>query len=193
MSKENEKKQEASKANRDKNGHFVGKCDKAKKQEYDPNVVKIKVVKEKKPKPPKDIEGKLNEMKERTASRFIESVMANNPQKIDIDGKIYYDEKYVTRLHERLTDAEYDAANAKVDLKELKDNTVKMLEATDTMLESFKECNARRRIWKNVALGMLIAYVLGCATEFAKAYVAELEKNTASPMSLVSDKVCPNK
>lgn len=170
---------------RDEKGHFLpsdaAKCkhDKKKTEEKkeDPNVVKIKVVKEKKPKVPKNIIGKLNEMKERNASRFIESVIANNPSRIDIDGKVYYSENYVNKLNEEVDNAQKNEAEAIECMNEMKDGTETLLKASKDMLKEIDDNSIKVRMWKSLAIGLLVGSVIGFSIYMAKVYVAELGKN----------------
>ena len=84
---------------RDEKGHFLPNPNGTKKhrskkgslkKEIEDNTVKIKIVKEEKPLPPKDFEGKLEDANERTAINFIRSIIAHKPKRIDIDGIKYY-------------------------------------------------------------------------------------------------------
>ena len=170
---------------RDEKGHFLPsetvKCKHDKKhaeeKKEDPNVVKIKIVKEKKPKVPKNIIGKLNEMKERNASRFIESIIANEPTRVEIDGKKYYSEKYVKGLWEEVDKAQENEAEAIECMDEMKKSTETLLDASRGMLKQIAESSFKHRLWKSLAIGLLAGFVLGFAINMAKVYVAELDRN----------------
>ena len=170
---------------RDEKGNFLpsgaGKCKhdnkQAEEKTEDPNVVKIKIVKEKKPKVPKNIIGKLNEMKERNASRFIESIIANEPTRVEIDGKKYYSEKYVNGLWEEIDKAQKNEAEAIECMDEMKKSTETLLDASRGMLKQIAESSFKYRLWKSLAIGLLAGFVLGFAINMAKVYVAELDRN----------------
>ena len=170
---------------RDEKGHFlpsdVGKCkhDKklSKEKKDDPNVVKIKIVKEKKPKMPRNIIGKLNEFKERNASRFIESVISNEPSKIEIDGKIYFSEKVAKKMWDEMKTAQKNEIETIKCMDEMKKNLETLLDASRGMLKQITDSSFKYRMWKSLAIGLLTGFVLGFAINMAKVYVAELDRN----------------
>ena len=171
---------------RDSKGHFLPKGQKPyqKKDTEDPNVVKIKVIKEKKPKVPKSIIGKLNDLKEKTASRFIESVISNSPNCILIDGKKFYSDKYVSQLNEDLEQADRNEKDAIECMGEMKDTTAKLLDTSKEMLNDLEKATSKWNIWRAVALGLLCGYVIAFATAFARVYVTELEKNNQTAQTI---------
>lgn len=160
---------------RDEKGHFLPKGQ--KKEKEDPNVVKIKVIKEKKPKVPRRIVGKLNDMKERTASKFLESVIANTPNQILIDGKSYYSDKYVKKLKEDLELAENQENEAIDCMEDMKETTKDLLESSQSLLKELENTISKWKIWKALSIGLIVGYVIAFATAFARVYVVELEKN----------------
>ena len=170
---------------RDKKGHFLpsGRYDGKPPKEVspeakeDPNVVKIKVVREQKPKPPKNIVGKLNDMKERYASRFITSVIENNPPKLDIDGHKYYSDKYIKQLKLRVFDAETNEAEAIECMKDLKKNTETLLDCSKKLLADNGSLRISRLAWRTFALGLVAGGLLALTVAGAISYVNCIEKD----------------
>lgn len=160
---------------RDDKGHFIGKTDAG--QQEDPSVVKIKIVKEKKPRKPKSIVGKLNDLKEKNASKFLESVISNEPSRILIDGKKYYCEKYVRQLQEDLEQAEEQEMQSLDSLKEINVGMEKLLATMENAETVLVEKDRTATFWRSLAIGLLAGFVIAWATAYAKVYVAELEKN----------------
>jgi len=165
--------------NRDSNGRFLSNGQKHCKDNDtgDPNVVKIKVIKEKEPQLPKSIVGKLNDINEKTASRFIESVIANKPTCILIDGNKYYSEKHVSQLTEELDMAENNEKDAIECMGEMKETTANLLDTSRAMLNDLEKATSKWNMWRALAIGLICGYLLGFATAFARVYVVELEKN----------------
>jgi transposase len=73
---------------------------KSKKKPIDENTVEIKIVKESKPLPSKEFEGKFEDIKEHTAISFIRAVLANEPDCINIDGRKYYRNNILKNIYD---------------------------------------------------------------------------------------------
>ena len=171
---------------RDSKGHFLPKGQNTEKE--DPNVVKIKVIKEKKPRVPRNIVGKLNDLKERAASKFLESVIANTPNRILIDGKNYYSEKYVKKLREDVEIAERQERDAVECMEDMKGSTQDLLESSKSLLKELENTISKWKIWKALSIGLLVGYVIAFATAFARVYVVELEKNNPPSQTITETK-----
>ena len=169
---------------RDEKGHFVSsngkKVKKPSKQNVeDENIVKIKIIKKEEPLPPKDFEGKLEDMKERTATQFIKSVCRLNPSRISIDGNKYYSQAIVDSLVGESIEKEDD----------LQKTTELMEKANQTLLQGIKtiivlkkclyKVERARAIWRGVAIGLLVTFISYFGTKAIQRFCAT-EKPTAT-------------
>ena len=151
---------------RDEKGHFLPNPDKKpkriRKPKDDANTVKIRIVKDEVPAPDKEYEGRLEDMKERTATNFIKSVCYHKPRAITIDGHRYYSQAYVEDLKQKLADERLDGIRG---LETLND-TIDALKKTSTALEdSFNSAQKVRRsrfIWRCIAIGAVFTLISFC-------------------------------
>ena len=131
--------------------------DKEKRNDIvDDNTVTIHIVKEKKPLPPKDFSGKLEDLKERTAIRFIRSVAARKPMVVKIDGLKYYSEAVFNK--------ECEESMAKEE--QLKSCTELMAKGVEVVAEArmiAERLYKSRKMWKAIAFGMMIGWVTALA------------------------------
>lgn len=170
---------------RDEKGHFLpsgaGKCSHSNKttcpKEEDSNTVKFKIVKEKKPSVPKEIVGKLNDMNEHYASRFIQSIIVNDPDSIDINGKKYYGKKVVDGLHKEIEEATSETREAFSCMSEMEHCTDNLLVASKKLLHNYNEECIWRVRWKCLALGMLTGTAIFWILKGAVDYTQSLERN----------------
>lgn len=138
------------------------------------NEVSIKIVKEKKPDVPKNIVGKLNDLKERYASRFINSVLTNKPTILDIDGVKYYAEDYVKQLRDEIGVAESNEAEAISCFNILEKTSLSLMETTETIVKDLKVMTKHRNCWRGLALGLVFGLVIALMVKGTKSYVSAL-------------------
>lgn len=166
---------------RDDKGHFLPSPDKTcthkpsrkpKKQKEDENTVKIRIIKEEQPLPEKEYEGKLEDVKERTASNFIKAVSIRKPRCISIDGNMYYAKSIVDSLRNSLNDEKESNESALGTLKKMHD-CIKTATETIEALDSDRTMVYRsRNLWRGIAFGILAAFlsfVIGSGIEKWKA------------------------
>lgn len=173
---------------RDEKGHFLPNPNSTEKRrqkksslkkEIDENTVKIRIVKEEKPLPPKDFEGKLEDEKERTAISFIRSIIANKPKRIDIDGTRYDAADILVRCcvalkkeRELNKEAETLIEAANTALKVANEDLEESKEFSENIERSYYKLYLRKTIWKSLAIGLVIGEIvfgiLPAAYRFAK-------------------------
>lgn len=154
---------------RDEKGHFLPSQDKTcnhdkkpkktRKQKEDANTVKIRIVKDDVPVPGKDFEGRLEDMKERTATNFIKAVRFHQPRAINIDGIRYYSQGVVDELKGKLAE---EQATAERGLETLKKTMGALLKTGKTLEECFDSAQRVRKsrfIWRSIAIGTLAALI----------------------------------
>lgn len=132
----------------------------AKQPVADEETVKIRIVKEEKPLPPKDFEGKLEDVKERTAITFIRSVAARKPKVIEIDHEKYvhgdvFAEQTLKLQNARNTISDYEDLS-----KEMSRSVDSLCTTMETYRDVFEETKEKLSVWRAVAiaaLGVLIA------------------------------------
>lgn len=149
---------------RDEKGHFVSadgtKQKKSRKPKTDDgNTVKIRIVKEKEPLPPKDFAGKLEDMKERTATQFIKSVCLRKPRRISIDGNLYYSQAVVDELVGENIEKEDDLQRAYEVMGKEKDTMLKGIVLFEKLGKALATVRYSRFIWRSIAIGLLAAFV----------------------------------
>ena len=173
-----EDKANAPKPCRDEKGHFISntnkpssstkKTGKSRKQkeeeaakEEDENTVKIKIVKDEEPLPAKEFAGRLEDMKERTASNFIKSVARRKPRRISIDDHSYYAKEVLDDVTKKYVRERYSNIQSIDVLKKAMD----ALSTTEGVLETYvKEHHVLRKsrfAWRSVAcflIGIMLAY-----------------------------------
>lgn len=159
---------------RDSKGHFAKRTNKnpsnlkKKCETEDDGTVKIRIVKDKKPLPPKDFEGRLEDIKERAAIGFIRSVAARRPNKIAIDGIVYLKSEYANQKVKDVADERdmiYKRLTKNCDL--LKQSADVMEEQNDFIEREIQTNNRLRRslwIWRGIAIGAIVCFVsyFGC-------------------------------
>ena len=160
-----EQKQEKTDARiRDEKGHFVSangkKTKKPNKQKAeDNNTVKIKIIKQEEPLPPRDFEGRLEDMKERTATQFIKSVCRRKPRRISIDGNNYYSQEVVDELVGENIEKEDDLQRAYEVMGKGKDTMLKGVALFAKLGKALETVRHSRFIWRSIAIGLLAAFV----------------------------------
>lgn len=175
---------------RDEKGHFLTSSPDGKsrkhtkkkstlKKEIDENTVKIRIVKEEKPLPPKEFEGKLEDEKERTAISFIRSIIANKPKRIDIDGTRYYAADILVRFgvalkkeRELNKEAETLIEAANTALKVANEELEESNKFSENIERSYDKLYKRKTIWKCLAIGLVVGEIvvgiMPAAYRFAK-------------------------
>ena len=166
---------DASRRLRDEKGHFlpnpnsIGKRRPKKlslKKELDENTVKIKIVKEEKPLPPKEFEGRLEDARERTAISFIRSIIAHRPRRIDFDGQKYFSEEILNRLSkaynrevEKNVVAHNVIAKVKEAFSEVEIKFTECLKSSQNIEMAYDNLYIRKTIWKCLAIGLIIGTI----------------------------------
>lgn len=153
----------ASSRPRDKKGHFLSAkgASEKKPSSSDGETVKIRIVKDKEPKQPKDFKGRLDDIKERLATRFIKSVIANKPRHIVIDGITYHSDTVLDEIlagwdkTEELV-KEQGKCLAKGD--KIISNGLSLMNLLDKRLS---RVTTSRNRWRMFGLGMSIGFI-GC-------------------------------
>lgn len=153
---------------RDEKGHFLPNPDKkpkrTRKQKDDANTVKIRIVKDEVPAPDKEYEGRLEDMKERTATNFIKSVCYHKPRVINIDGLRYYSQAVVENLKQKLTDERLDGIRG---LETLNKTTDALKKTSNTLVDCFNSAQKVRRsrfIWRCIAIASVVTLISFCIT-----------------------------
>ena len=166
---------------RDDKGHFLPSPDKTcthkpsrkpKKQKEDENTVKIRIIKEEQPLPEKEYEGKLEDVKERTASNFIKAVSIRKPRCISIDGNMYYAKSIVDSLRNSLNDEKESNESALGTLKKMHDCIKTATETIEALDSDRTRVYRSRNLWRGIAFGILAAFlsfVIGSGIEKWKA------------------------
>ena len=158
---------------RDAKGHFVSGGGKtanktpqkkeAKKgkdrKEEDSNRVKIRIIKEEQPIPDKDYEGRLEDMKERTATNFIKAVCVRKPKSISIDGNIYYAQEELLSLAKQLKETESREDDALRTLEKMGKEFKTVATTIDFLDDTLKKVRRSRFMWKSIAIIAISAYV----------------------------------
>lgn len=164
---------------RDSKGRFVSEKGEQKPTE-DLTTVKIRVVKEKKPKPPKSIAGKLNDLKERNASKFIDSVIVHNPDRVSFDGRYYYSQGVVDSLKVKLgaaikkaVELENEAKEVEKDIDTIEKAVDVMVQDNDELLETNKTLLTSKNKWRALAIGLIIGLVASMIMRGCNSYVKE--------------------
>ena len=140
---------------RDEKGHFLPNPDKkpkrTRKPKDDANTVKIRIVKDEVPPPEKDFTGRLDDIKERTATNFLRAVCYHKPKEVNIDGLRYYSQDYVKGLQRELAD-ERECSNiiSIAFSKEIELNEEAQKEA-DNSIKQQKKLQAALFVWKSIA------------------------------------------
>lgn len=184
---------------RDDKGHFLPNPDKTcthkparkpKKQKDDENTVKIRIIKEEQPLPEKEYEGKLEDLKERTASNFIKAVSIRKPRCISIDGNMYYAKSEVDSLRESLSDEKGSNESALGTLKKMHDCIKTATETIEALDADRTRVYRSRNLWRGIAFGTLAAFlsfVIGSGIEMWKA--KKIAANpTAQPVQVEESK-----
>ena len=191
-----EQKQEKKDARvRDEKGHFVSangkKVKKPSKQNVeDENIVKIKIIKKEEPLPPKDFEGKLEDMKERTATQFIKSVCRRKPRRISIDGNLYYSQAVVDELvGENIEKEDYLQRAYEVMGKE-KDTMLKGIVLFEKLGKALATVRYSRFIWRSIAIGLLAAFVSYFGTKAVQKFCC---KKTSAATTIEQTAIVPKK
>ena len=157
---------------RDEKGHFVSspekicshnkKTSKEKKQQQDKGegeTVKIRIVKDKQPIPETDYEGRLEDLKERTAINFIKAICIRKPKRINIDGNIYYAECELESLAKRLQGVK-SAYNRAVEALKQTNNCMKTaVDTVDASEKCLKTVSRSRSIWRYIAISTIAAFL----------------------------------
>ena len=126
----------------------------------DDNTVKIHIVKEEKPLPPKDFEGKLEDVKERTAINFIRSIIANKPKCIDIDGQKFYREEIVGTISNKLRETRKLNSEAEEALNKCLETMKDMADVTNDMEKALHKVTFSRTCWRAIAIGLAIGAIM---------------------------------
>lgn len=133
---------------------------KTSKDQSNDNTVKIHIIKEKKPLPPREFEGKLEDVKERTAINFINSVVANQPKCINIDGQKYYSSEVMGWLEKKLL-------NSRIMNKESAEALKKSLEIMNDIGGVASELEKKlekalfwKNLWRSLTIGCIIGTIL---------------------------------
>ena len=141
------------------NGASASKNRKSKKQKEDANTVKIRIVKDEVPAPEKDYEGRLEDMKERTATNFIKSVCYHKPRAINIDGLRYYSQDYVENLKQKLVDERLDGIRGLETLNKTMDALKKTSKTLEDCFDSAQRVRRSRFIWRCIAIGSIVTLI----------------------------------
>ena len=155
---------------RDDKGHFLPSQDKTCTHEKKPprnkntkkedaNTVKIRIVKEETPPPKKDFEGRLEDMKERTATNFIKSVCFHKPRVISVDGLRYYSQDAMNSLAKRLGDEKETNAKGLETCKKLMETLVKTSETLEVCHKALVTTRKSRFFWRIIAIGVIAAFI----------------------------------
>ncbi len=159
---------------RDEKGHFIPNPDKTcthdkkpkrtRKQKEDENTVKIRIVKDDVPPPDKDFEGRLEDMKERTATNFLKSVCYHKPRSINIDGLCYYSEDVVDALTKSLSIEKAECAKGLSTLKKAMDTIMETGKTLEDCYDSAQKVRRSRFLWRSIAIGALVTLISFCIT-----------------------------
>lgn len=155
---------------RDDKGHFLPVQDKActhdqkpprnkKPKKEDANTVKIRIVKDETPPPKKDFEGRLEDMKERTATNFLKSVCFHKPRSISIDGLRYYSQEAMDSLAKKLGDEKEANEEGLKTCKKLMETLVKTGETLKLCHKDLVTTRKSRFFWRNIAIGVIAAFI----------------------------------
>ena len=184
---------------RDDKGHFLPNPDKTcthkpsrkpKKQKEDENTVKIRIIKEEQPLPEKEYEGKLEDVKERTASNFIKAVSIRKPRRISIDGNLYYAKSELDYLSESLREEKESGSMALGTLKKMNECIKTATETIESLDADRTRVYRSRNLWRGIAFGILAAFlsfVIGSGIEMWKAKKIS-ENQTAQPVEVEKSK-----
>ena len=181
--------EEASRRLRDEKGHFISNPDTActhdkkpkrtRKQKEDANTVKIRIVKDEVPPPGKDFEGRLEDMKERTATNFLKSVCYHKPRVINIDGMRYYSKSVVETLAQKYSVEKAVSAKG-LDMTKKAVNTLLDAETTiERCANERQKVRKSRFVWRSVAIGALAALVTFAVTSAITKRIVKAHKATA--------------
>lgn len=176
---------------RDEKGHFLPNPDKkpkrTRKPKDDANTVKIRIVKDEVPAPGKDYEGRLEDMKERTATNFIKSICYHKPRAINIDGLRYYSQDYVEYLKQKLADERRDGIRGLETLNKTMDALKETSEALEDSFDSAQRVRRSCFIWRCIAIGAIVTLLSffittaidkrNAAKAIAKAPVVQMQEN----------------
>ena len=153
---------------RDEKGHFLPNPDKkpkrTRKPKDDANTVKIRIVKDEVPTPEKDYEGRLEDMKERTATNFIKSVCYHKPRAINIDGLRYYSQDFVEILKQKLADERLAGIRGLETLNKTMDALKKTSKTLEDCFDSAQKVRRSRFIWRCIAIASLATLISFCIT-----------------------------
>lgn len=188
--KEDANENDAARRLRDEKGHFLSNPDKkpkrTRKPKDDANTVKIRIVKDEVPAPGKDFEGRLEDMKERTATNFLKSVCYHKPRVINIDGLRYYSQDVVENLKQKLTDERLDGVIGLETLNQAMDALKKTSKMLEDCLDSAQRVRKSRFIWRSIAIGTLAALISFAITVYIeKRNVAKAKAQ--APVELVQE------
>ena len=159
---------------RDDKGHFVSHTahnpnpKKKRSKTKDDGTVKIKIIKDEESLPPTEFEGKLEDIKERTAIRFIHSVAARQPNKISIDGIIYVNAGYAAKRVKEVEAERDELGNKMLENCSVMKHAADVMDEQNELLENKIKDNVKLRrscwFWRSIAIGTLMVLVsyFGC-------------------------------
>ena len=187
--------QDASGRLRDEKGHFLPDPDKKVKKivrKKDDNTVKIRVVRDKNQLPKTDYEGRLEDIKERTATNFIKAVISRQPNKISIDGNVYYSKNVYDDIKTKL---EYEKDNSAKGITILKKAMDTILQTEECLKISYSACQKIRQSrfwWRNIAISAIVMFITGLCTMTWTKYQWLKEQKENSQQTQVSTEVQPS-
>ena len=168
---------------RDEKGQFISNPDKkpkrTSKQKEADNSVKIRIVKDEEQEPNKTFEGRLEDLKERTAINFIKSVCYHKPREIKIDGMNYYSQDFVEGLTKKLANERKEGLKVVETLKKAIDALVNTGTTLEECYDSVQKVRRSCLIWKSIAIGLL-------ATLISFGIIAISKHNTSNAKDSVS-------
>lgn len=163
---------DGNKPKRDRSGRFVSKTP---KPNLDGETVKIRIIKDEKPLPPKDFSGRLEDEKEHTAISFIRSVVAHKPKVIDIDGEKFYDRKVVARILAKYEDEKKKRIFGDKLWSEIFHQEKLVV---DEYQKRWKRCRRERNFWFVMAMAYVIMFLSLLIPSLSKGEAAEAPQTT---------------
>lgn len=179
------KKDETNKRLRDEKGHFISskKKDGATEKAQADNVVKIKVIKDKEPLPPRSFEGKLEDARERTATNFIKSVIRRKPSKISIDGEVYYSEAVYDDVKCKLDVEKESSARGIAVLQKSMETILKTEKCLEVSYDTCQRLRQSKFWWRNIAITAIIMFLTSIGTMIWLKCYQENNVETSSEVS----------
>jgi hypothetical protein len=147
----------------------------------------MRVIKDKKSKPPKSLILKLNDLNEHNVSKFIESIVEHNPDRVSVVTRTYYSQKEVdslkykiAELGKKVAELEGEAHIVDKEVDTIEKTVEVLIQENDELHETNETLIASRNKWRDWAIGLIIGIIASLILGGCLSYVQT--KNCTKPL-----------